>query len=155
MFNLQAVLEARKREEDAQRVRIAEIEVERRAREDRLAHLHRATVLEHAAARANLGEDPAGGGRINLEAVRDQARAIGAIQARAREEAIGLAGVMARLEDARRELVRASARRRAMELLRDRRLAEWRAIQARREHAAMDEVSSRIVAGAAMIGDDA
>jgi flagellar export protein FliJ len=52
-----------------------------------------------------------------------------------------LAGVHKRLEAARAELIEATKQRRAVELLRDRRFAEWRNAENKRETAAIDELA--------------
>lgn len=74
-------------------------------------------------------------------------------QVKARQAAVSLAGVLARLEAARGELREAAKARRAMELLRDRRHAAWKARLAKAEAHELDEIAmgraARRAAGAA------
>ena len=59
----------------------------------------------------------------------------------AQRTVLELAGLLRRLESARAELLEAAKRRKAVELLKDRRFEEWRSDQNRRELAAVDELA--------------
>jgi flagellar export protein FliJ len=59
----------------------------------------------------------------------------------AQRTVLELAGLHRRLQEARCLLTDASVKRRAIELLRDRRFQEWRRNHVRREQAAQDELA--------------
>ncbi len=84
------------------------------------------------------------GGRFG--AVREQALAVGALDRRAAGIGGRLGEVIERLEEARAELVEASADRRAIELLRERRYELWRREQLRREQRELDDVVNGVSA---------
>lgn len=63
---------------------------------------------------------------------------------------IQLAGVHQRLEASRLELVEATTRRKAVEVLKERRHEQWKSEEKRRENAASDELA---VMGAARQGE--
>jgi flagellar export protein FliJ len=61
--------------------------------------------------------------------------------ASAQRAVVRLAGVQKRLEMARLDLIAATAERRGVEVLRERRFEAWKREQDRREAAAMDEMA--------------
>lgn len=137
-FHLQPVLDQRQRAEDRCRLAVATLERQRldieraiRACQDGIAH-----------ERGELRRYLAGGeGPVPLRDARLQAAAGASLDARARQEVLRLAGLCKRLEAARSELLAATAARKAVELLRERRLDAWRCEQSRLEAAAVDELA--------------
>lgn len=135
VFKLQPVLEQRSREEkDRMRV-VAELESQRMAIEQRIRTCQsRITDGRREVALALSG------GRVDLGAAKLQSAATLRHDQEARRGVLEMAGVLQQLERARADLVRAAARRRAIELLRDRELERFRDEENRRENAAMDDL---------------
>ena len=77
----------------------------------------------------------------DMRGVRFQAGAATRLIASAQRAVLELAGVHKRLEAARAVLLEATKRRKAVELLKERRFEEWQQEQARREAAATDEIA--------------
>ncbi|MEM1166932.1 MAG: flagellar export protein FliJ [Planctomycetota bacterium] len=139
-FKLQPVLEQREREERARRIELAAIEGERGEAEAIIRGAQVAIEAFREEWRATATRGVLRPGDIGRQASASIAQHVKAQQA-----AIRLAGIMERLDEARGRLAQASARRRAVELLRQRRLAEWEREQAHREASAVDD----LVTGAA------
>lgn len=144
VFDLQAVLDQRVREE---RERQRELAVQARAQagiEARVAQLQALLRDERATLSLRLGPSmgSAEGARMDLRAVREQAGASLHLERLLREAAVDLAAAAERCEAARGRLASSAARRRATELLRDRRRAEWSREQRRREAAALDDLTN-------------
>lgn len=139
VFQLQPVLEQRKREERAHMLSVAACERERIALAAEAEATARAADDERRALRTQLS-----GGADGLDplAVRWQANASIDRFRRMRELANQLEGVRKRLDSARAMLARASSRRRAVELLRERRYQAWLADQAAREARDLDELTT-------------
>lgn len=138
VFRLRPVLEQREREERDRQLAVAELERERLRLEDELRGCEWAAHRERRELRDRLG----GGGGVDVGAARWQAHASLGAMSRAREAALRLAGVHTRLDRARAALLEAAARRKAVESLRDRQLAAWKAEQAKKERIELDEVAS-------------
>jgi len=138
-FKLERVLEQRRRrEEEAQRV-LAALERERVAVEEELVHRQ----AQIAQARRDLRDALAGGASsLDLAGVRLQKTASLHLTNRAHDAVLRLAGVMRKLEQARRVYLEARAARKAVELLRERAWARWLAAQRRADQHAMDEIAS-------------
>lgn len=134
VFRMQALLEQRERDERDRQLRVAEVERERLAAEDRLRGVQR----EIASARDDLRRSLAG--EVALGEVRLQAGATLHLELRARQCALELAGVLKRLELVRAELLRAARARKAVAILREKQFEEWKRDAARREHAELDEM---------------
>ena len=133
-FRLQTVLDHRSAiERERQRV-VAGIESQRVAGETALRGVQADVERENAELRAALGTGA-------FQDVRAHAAHIAHLHAEARRQVLHLSGVLARLDAARADLLEAARRRRAVEMLRERRLAEWRLEESRRETAAVDELS--------------
>lgn len=141
VFEHEALLEQRRRAERERQVVVAQLERERMELEGVLRGAQRSLASCKTDLRDAL-HGRGGGARVDIGAVRMQASASFGLTARAQGVAIRLAGSMRRLEAARRELMAASAARRAVELLRERRLEQWRREQARREAAELDEIAT-------------
>ena len=136
-FNLEAVLELRRREERDKQLVVVTLEQDRLALEERIRSLQRGIVQERLDLRDRLGGESA----IRLADVRVQANAGLHLVARAQRAVLELAGVHKRLETARAGLLDTTKKRKAVETLRDRRFDEWRAEQNRREAAELDELA--------------
>lgn len=150
-FPLAPVLAQRERIERDHQLRVAAIERERLDAETRLRDLQDQITSSKRDMRARLHGDGAAGG-VNVPEVRFQAGASLHLAAQAQRAALELAGVYGRLELARAELLKAATARKAVELLRERRLEEWRRDLARREAAAVDDLATTAHARALMTG---
>lgn len=123
---------------------VADLERARIAAEDRLRGMQEqiARAKHEMRERLGAGAMAAGGVKVNLSDVRLQAgasiHAVGAAQ----KMAVELAGCYQRVERARQDLIKAMTARKAVGVLRQRRLEEWKYEQARREQAFMDEIVS-------------
>lgn len=136
IFRLEAVLRARLAEERARQLALAAIERERVEIEDQIRECQSQISRERGEMRDRLG----GAGPVMLREVRMQAHAALHASARAQQAVLRLAGVHRRLDAARRELLEATTRRKAVERLRERRLEEWTTQQKYIEAAAIDEL---------------
>jgi flagellar export protein FliJ len=142
-FALDPVLRQRKREEqDKQRV-VARLERERIEIEDEIRGYQASIVDEKAelTARLDAARLDGGGGGVDLGAVRVQANASLHLITLAQRAALRLAGVYERLDVARLALLEATTRRKAVEVLRDKRYDAWRRGLNRAEAAALDEIA--------------
>ena len=135
-FRMQTLLDLRKREEDALRVEHAEIVRARNSIENMLREQQRKITEQKSGMRDRLI------GVVDTDALRLHAHAALGLMREAQTAAVELAGLARREERARGSLVAAQSRRRAVELLRERRLAEWRQEQERREVAELDDLVS-------------
>jgi flagellar FliJ protein len=132
-FNLQAVLDHREMIEEQKQLAVAALERER-ARLEGAIRGHQAGITQGKQdIRASLRAG-------DIRGVRLQTVASAAIVAAAQRAVLELAGLHRRLEAARADLLEATKRRKAVELLKERRLEEWRTEQNRRELAAVDEL---------------
>lgn len=141
VFELQAVLDQRERVEDEHRRRVAGIERERVAVEDRLRALQHQILGAKQALRDRLTSTDGGSASVPVSEVRLQATASSQLLLRAQQAVLELAGIHRRLETARRELAAAAAARKAVELLRTRRFEEWKRALAKAEQAELDELA--------------
>jgi len=134
-FRLQPVLAQRERDEkDRMRV-VAELESRRMQIEDDIrASQGRIVEGRRAVAQALSG------GRVDLGAAKLGSAATMRHDQDARRGVLEMAAVINQLESARNELIQASARRRAIELLRDRALERHLDEEKRRENNAMDDL---------------
>ena len=148
VFRLQPVLEMRKREEREHQLKVAEIERERVEIERELTGCRETVERERTDLRDRLD-----GGAVDLRGARWQAHASLDALRRSRHAALRLTGVISRLELARRSLMEATSRRRAVEMLRDRQYEAWRAEQAKRERIELDEIGARLATRPPEAGD--
>jgi flagellar export protein FliJ len=131
-FPLEAVLQQRERtEQDRQRI-VADLEIVRLRLESQLRQYAANLSDERSAQRSHLASGA-------FTDVRMQAAAIARLSAEADRAVVELAGVHRRLEAARAQLLDAMKARKAVELLRERRLEKWTLDQNRLEAAATDE----------------
>lgn len=135
-FQLQAVLDARQRVEDARRRDVAELEAERHRLEDGLRRRQASIVNAREDARDGLV------GQVMPHRLRAAANASMSLMRDAQRSVLELAGVHRRLETARTALSQASKDRRAIELVKERRFEAWKTDLERREQAALDEIST-------------
>lgn len=133
-FELQAVLEQREMIEQQKQKAVAELEAHRLDIEA-VIRAHQRTIADERAEQRTLLEQ----GRV-MDA-RAQAASTGRISAMAQRSVLELSGVHARLQVARAELLEAAKRRKAVELLKERRFELWKLEQNRREAAALDELA--------------
>ncbi len=141
-FELEAVLEQRRGVEREKQLAVATLEAKRLEIEDEIRGHQRQLVQEKSDLREHLGSARAGGERgVDLRTVRMQANASLHLVARAQQAVLRLAGVHHRLDAARVGLIEATTRRRAVEVLKERRFEAWKDAQDRRENAALDEMA--------------
>ncbi len=140
-FPLQAVLTYREHIERRKQLVVARLEMERREGESTIAAYQREIRAHKNDLKQILA--PAERARpVDQRAARLQAVASLQLGFKAQRSAVSLAGTMSRLVTARNDLSSAAVDRRAIELLKERRLEAWKAEQSRREDQALDEVSS-------------
>ena len=133
-FSLQSVLEHREMIEEQKQLAVARLESERIRLEGQIRRYQQGITLEKDQMRQSLR-----GG--DIRAVRFQSGAAVQLAGAAQRAVLELAGLLRRLESARAELLEAAKRRKAVELLKERRFEEWRTDQNRRELAAVDELA--------------
>lgn len=135
-FRLERVLQLRVREERDRQIALAALERRRTELEGAI----RACAARAREERA-LQADWLSPGGADVGAARSQAAAAVHEIARAQRLSIELAGVLRKRDEARTELARATAARRAIELLRERAFGEWLSTESRREDRALDDVT--------------
>ncbi len=136
-FTLDPVLKQREAvEREAQRL-VAERE------RDRFAILSELDELQarDAGERRDLSQRLGATGKLDAKALRQQSVATMQVSRQIREAALRAAGAGQRLGEARTVLTRATARRRAIELVREQQLDEFKARERRRETEALDEMA--------------
>lgn len=134
-FKLQPVLDLREREERGHQRIVAEIERSRVEIEARIRAYHAQIEDERQVLREQLV------GGADLPGARLQANATVFLTHRADAAVLELAGVYRRLEAARRDLAHATARRRAIELLREKQHDAWRRGRNKQEQGELDEIA--------------
>ncbi len=136
-FKLQPVLEMREREEREKKLALAELGRERMWVENRIRGYQRNIETGQSSLAQMLGTQ----GGVDLRGARLQANAAVSNRFSAQRAVLELAGVHHQIERARTELAEASARRKAVELLRDRQQEAFELEQRRRESIEMDDMS--------------
>ncbi|PCI09882.1 hypothetical protein COB72_05175 [bacterium] len=136
-FKLQPVLDQRQREERDKQLVVALLERERLALESRI----RQCQLMMEDERLTLSAALATGQSVDLRAVKMQAGATLGHNFDAQRAVLELAGVFHKLKAARQVLVQAAARRKAIELLRDRQLEEYQRAINLKESQELDEMT--------------
>ena len=134
-FNLEPLLKAKKRVEEVHQRAVAQIERQRMDVEENLRRHQANIALGKQSLRQGLV------GPVNTHGLRLHAASSMQMMRKAQRVVLELAGIHKRLEIARTALVEAAKERRAMELLRDQRFAQWKAARDKRETAAIDEVA--------------
>jgi flagellar FliJ protein len=135
-FALEPVLKIRRRAEQEKQRAVAAVQRERLSIEETLRRQQRRIQEARTAMRSQLT------GTLHAPDLRLHAGAVLQDMRQAQRMAQELAAVHRRLEAARRELVEARRARRAIELLRERRLARWTAEQERIEQQHLDELAA-------------
>ncbi|MBS0191393.1 MAG: flagellar FliJ family protein [Phycisphaerales bacterium] len=135
-FQLEAVLTQRLAIERQKQLALGELERLRLALEDRLRGFQHAISTEKADLRAALSP----GSSLRPSNVRMQANMSLHFTAKAQQAVYQLAALHRKLEVARRDLLEATTRRKAVENLKERRYEAWKAEQAAREAGALDEI---------------
>ncbi len=143
-FKLQPVLDLRHREERDHQLVVSALE----SRKQQLENALRDRQAEIASNKRDLREGLSPGiGQRNAAMLRLQAASTLAIEGKAHQILLRLAGVHRQLEGARARLAEAARRRRAVEILKERRLERWLTEQKRREAAFLDDLVSTRHAG--------
>lgn len=135
-FPLDPLLEMRRREEEVRIREFAAIEGKRKELEDQLRSRQRELSDGRDALRGALV------GAVDVVALRQQAAASLAVDRLARQTVLEMAGLSQKAEAARARLVVAAQRRRAVEILKERRLAEWKREIDRKETAFLDDLAN-------------
>ena len=155
-FKLQPVLEQRERVERERELDVARLEKERVELERRLTTQQGFISASKGALREALGAgvDASvrdGGARVNPSLLRLQATNAVHLNFRAHQTVLGLAGLHTMLELARARLAEAARDRRAIELLKEKRLEAWKKERGRKERVDQDEL---VTSRAARADDD-
>jgi len=135
VFRLEPLLTVRRRAEDDARRAFAVLQRERLALEDELRRCQQDIVAGKGRLRGTLT------GRLDLRALRLGAGSTLNVIRQAQQLALRLAGIGQRMEPLRHALLEARTRRRAIELLRERRFDQWKAALEKAENAALDELA--------------
>jgi flagellar export protein FliJ len=139
VFQLEAVLTQRRAFERERQRALAVVERERVRLEGELSAVQARIDAERGELRTGLAGG--GSGTVDVRGVRYQAQHSLGLFARARQLVLQISGVHAQLEARRRELLEAATARKAVELLREKRLEEWKQERARRETAMLDDMN--------------
>ncbi len=140
-FDLDALLKIRRQEEQRLQIELAALVHERVAIETELRR-HDLKLREgRTELRAGLT------GHLDVSLLRQHAVATRSGQRRAQQAVLRLAGLQRKIDSATARVAVAARKRRALELLRERRHLEWRQSLEKREQAALDDlVGTRIAA---------
>ena len=142
-FNLQSVLDQRKREEEDIQRRVAVLERQRLDQESLIREFQIENIEERSGLRRTLRAELGSGepAAVDLFSARLSANAALHMIARAQRAVLVLAGIHEKLDAERLRLLDAARRRKSLEILRDRRYEEWNVAQKRREESAADELA--------------
>ena len=136
-FRLEPVLRLREREEAARMRDVAELERQRGELEAMIRRCQERIRGSKDAVRRKLA------GPLDLSELRGEAAGTMGAMRDAQALVLDLAVVHRKLEIARAALREAARARRAVELLRERRLESWRREEAKTEQRSLDEIASR------------
>jgi flagellar FliJ protein len=154
-FNLETLLDQRRRVEEGKQRDLAAIERERLEIERQILDAQRDIAAQKQDLRAALAPVK-GRPEVDLRSVRLQSHASLHSVASLQRLAIKLAGAHQRAERARAELLRATADRKAVELLKQRRFDAWLREENKKEAAAVDDmVNARVARERATNAEDA
>ncbi len=135
VFRLEPLLTARRHaEQDARRV-VAVLERERIGLEDDLRRYQQQIKADKQLMRGTMT------GSLDMRSLRQSAGVTLHVIRKAQQLVLQLAGVSQRMESARAELLKTMTRRRAIELLREKRFDQWKIVQSKAEIAALDELA--------------
>lgn len=135
-FALQRVLDRRLDEEEVKRRALAVLERKRRELEDSLRNRQGEISAGRDAWRAELV------GEVDPAALRHHAAAGVGLFRKAQRTVLEIASLEKGLANARAESIEAARARRTLEILRERRLAAFQELEARREQGALDEIAA-------------
>ncbi len=135
VFRLDPLLEARRRAEQDAQLAVAELERQRLDLEQQLRRHQQNITQGKQDLRSTLS------GEIDMRSLRLGAGAALHVVRRAHQVVLQLAGLTQRLDAKRQDLIEATTRRRALELLRERRLVQWKTALDKAEIAALDELA--------------
>jgi len=137
-FQLDPLLDLRRRTEQQQQVVVASIESERRELERKIRACHETIEQSRSDLRDRLGVD----GQVQIDAREAawQTHSMLRMRAEADSLVIKLAGVMKRLDCERGVLVGRARERRSIEKLRENREQAWKLSQMRRERLELDDI---------------
>jgi flagellar export protein FliJ len=138
IFELEAVLKQRLAEEREHQLAVAALEREKSLLESSIRAYQQDLSVERDELRDQLASGPA---TLDLRGVRFQAGASLRLIALAQRAVLQLAGLHKRLDAARLKLLQATMRRKGVEMLKERRLEEWKLRQKKAEEAALDELN--------------
>ena len=139
-FQLDPLLELRRRSEREQQVIVASIESERHAIEERIRACQDGIEQSRVDLRSRLGVD--GQIQVNAREAAWQTHSMHRMRAEADGLVVKLSGVMQRLNREKETLVERARERRSLEKLRERREEVWRCDIARRERIELDDLAS-------------
>ena len=139
VFELDAVLRQRRREERDAQVAVARLEGERLAIEGSIRDCQRGIEHERRELTGHLS-GAMRGEAVSMGEVRLQAAAGLTLVSRAQREVFRLASLHKKIDAARLVLLEVTTRRRAIELLREQRYEAWRREQDRRQASALDDL---------------
>ena len=135
VFRLEPLLTARRyAEQDARRV-VAVLERERIGFQDELRRHQQQIMSDKQQMRGSMT------GSLDMRSLRQSAGVTLHAIRKAQQLVLKLAGVSQRMESARAELRKTMTRRRAIELLREKRFDQWKIVQSKAEIAALDELA--------------
>ncbi len=135
VFRLEPLLTARRHaEQDARRV-VAVLERERIGFQDELRRHQQQIMSDKQQMRGSMT------GSLDMRSLRQGAGVTLHVIRKAQQVVLKLAGVSQRMESARAELRKTMTRRRAIELLREKRFDQWKIVQAKAETAVLDELA--------------
>jgi len=129
------LLTARRHAEQGARRVVAVVERERIGLEDELRRYQQAIVSDKQQLRGSMT------GSLDMRSLRLTAGVTLHVIRKAQQVVLKLAGVSQRMESARTALLEAMTRRRAIELLREKRFDQWKVVQSKAETAALDELA--------------
>jgi len=135
IFKLDPLLNLRRREEREKQIVLAEANRQRVRLEQTLRQQQENLSVGKVSLRDTLV------GRLDVASLRFHAANSTQVHRAARRIVLELAGVHRRIEAAREQLVEAARRRRALELLLQKRMAQWKQAASKAEEAHMDELA--------------
>ena len=140
LFRLEPLLKARRRQEEKEQRAVAELERERMALEETLRGYQRKITHGKESLRGSLG------GALDMRGLRLEAGAALHLIRKAQQVVLQLAGLGQRQGVARARLIEATKRRRALELLKERRFDQWKTNLDKAETAQIDELVTNAAA---------
>jgi flagellar protein FliJ len=133
-FELQAVLDHRERQEREHQRIVAELERHRVSLENIIRACQEGLNHEREHMRSMLAG-------ADMRGARQQVAAAARLSTQAQRAVLELAGLHKRLDAARVALLESTKRRKAVELLKERRFEEWTHVQNKKEAEAVDEIA--------------